>query len=204
MRFGISATSGILPKNLRTRLRPLKVWVWAIVAPCLPLACQYEPSFRTRSERRPIQTDENPFPESRLSGLQEKGFRVFGAASVRGHVPADRRLKLLQLNLGAGSLELRLDLLGFVLRYAFLHRLGRGLDQILGLLQAQARDGAHFLDHVDLLGAGIGQDDVELGLLLSRRSRSRSTAGYRRNRHRSSRRDAPLLFKHLRKLCRLK
>jgi hypothetical protein len=35
MRFGISATSGIFPKNLRTRLRPLKVWVWAIVAPWL-------------------------------------------------------------------------------------------------------------------------------------------------------------------------
>jgi hypothetical protein len=34
MRFGISATSGMFPKNLRTRLRPLNVAVWAIVAPC--------------------------------------------------------------------------------------------------------------------------------------------------------------------------
>src|SRR5690606_41972121 len=116
MRFGISATSGILPKNLRTRLRPLKVWVWAIVAPCLPLACQYEPSFRTRSERRPIQTDQNPLPDSRPSGLQDKGFRVFGAAPVRGHVPADRRLELLQLLLAAGSLGLRLSPHGFALR----------------------------------------------------------------------------------------
>src|SRR5918995_6215334 len=27
----------MFPKNLRTRLRPLKVWVWAIVAPWLAL-----------------------------------------------------------------------------------------------------------------------------------------------------------------------
>src|SRR3954447_4997461 len=37
MRFGISATSSILPKNLRTRLRPVKVCAIVLsrfVAPC--------------------------------------------------------------------------------------------------------------------------------------------------------------------------
>src|SRR5690606_6350786 len=37
MRFGISATSGMFPKNFLTRLRPLNERVWAIVAPWLAL-----------------------------------------------------------------------------------------------------------------------------------------------------------------------
>ena len=47
----------------------------------------------------------------------------------------------------------------------FLDRLGRRLDEILGLLEAKAGDRAHLLDHVDLLLAGRLEDDVELVLL---------------------------------------
>ena len=47
--------------------------------------------------------------------------------------------------------------------------LGRALDQVLGFLEAEAGDRPDFLDHVDLLLAGRGQDDVELGLLGGRR-----------------------------------
>ena len=42
---------------------------------------------------------------------------------------------------------------------------GRGLDEVLGLLQAEAREGPHLLDDLDLLLAGRLEDDVELVLL---------------------------------------
>src|SRR6478609_3548711 len=77
--------------------------------------------------------------------------------------------RLLQLHLGAGLLELRLDLLAFLLRDAFLHGLRGAFDEILGLLQAEARDHADLLDDLDLLVAHGGENDRELGLLLNRR-----------------------------------
>ncbi|MPM92777.1 hypothetical protein SDC9_139913 [bioreactor metagenome] len=81
------------------------------------------------------------------------------------------RLKgqLLDLDLRADFFELLLDLLGFSLGQAFLDGLGGGLNKVLGFLQAQAADDfADNLDDLDLLGAGIGQDDVKLGLLFNR------------------------------------
>ena len=55
---------------------------------------------------------------------------------------------------------------GLLLRHPLHHRLGGAVHQILGLLQAQAGEGPNLLDDLDLLLAGRGQDDVELGLLL--------------------------------------
>src|SRR5215207_9572055 len=78
------------------------------------------------------------------------------------------KLCLLELDLGAGLLELRLDLLSLVLVDAVLDGLRSAFDQILGLFQAQARDGADFLDDLDLLVAGRSQHDRELGLLFDR------------------------------------
>ena len=49
------------------------------------------------------------------------------------------------------------------------------LDEILGFLEAQAGDLADHLDDLDLVGAHLGERDVELGLLLGR-SRSAATA----------------------------
>src|SRR5690606_10086180 len=63
-------------------------------------------------------------------------------------------------------------------------------------------DAADFLDHVDLLSAGVDENDVELGLLFSSFSRS-SSAASSSNSNRSSGGDAPLLFEHLRQLSRL-
>src|ERR1044071_5763338 len=80
-----------------------------------------------------------------------------------------RRRSLLELDGAAGFLDLLLDLLGFVLVDAFLDRLRSGLDQSLRFAQTQAGDRADFLDHVDLLAAVAGQDDVEFGLLFSGR-----------------------------------
>src|SRR5512147_2124618 len=75
---------------------------------------------------------------------------------------------LLDVDLGAGFFELLLDLGGLVLRDAFLDRLGRALDEILGFLEADAGHFADHLDRVDLVAARVGQDDRELGLLFSR------------------------------------
>ena len=49
-----------------------------------------------------------------------------------------------------------------------LTELGRAVDQVLGLLEAQAGHLADDLDHVDLLVARAREDDRELGLLLGR------------------------------------
>src|SRR3954468_15637947 len=105
---------------------------------------------------------------------------------------------LLELDLGALGLELRLELLGIGLRHAVLDRLRRRLDQVLGLLEAEAGDLAHRLDHVDLLVAGRSQHDRELVLHLgrSRSSGARSGGG----RDRSGGADAPLLLEQLAEL----
>src|ERR1700737_124844 len=104
------------------------------------------------------------------------------------------KLRLLELNLGASLLELSLDLLGFVLVHAFLDRLGRALDEVLGFLEAEAGDGADFLDDFDLLLAGGGEHDRELGLFFSR---SRGSSGRTGNRNGGSGGHAPLFFKEL-------
>src|SRR3954452_11589297 len=87
---------------------------------------------------------------------------------LRGPSPCPSGRLLLDLDGSAGFLELTLDRVGLILRHAFLDGLRRGVDQVLGLLQAQAGDGADDLDYLDLLAAGSGQDDVERGLLLGR------------------------------------
>ena len=61
---------------------------------------------------------------------------------------------LLDLDRGPDFLELLLDGRRLVLGDAFLDDLGRAVDQVLGLLEAEARDLADDLDDVDLLVAG--------------------------------------------------
>src|SRR5439155_8324689 len=102
---------------------------------------------------------------------------------------------LFELDGAAGILDLLLDLLGLVLVDAFLDRLRRALDQRLRLAEAKAGDHADFLDHVDLLAAVAGEDDVELGLLFS--GRSGSSGGGRSSRNGGSGGNAPLLFEGL-------
>ena len=87
----------------------------------------------------------------------------------------------LDLDRGAGLFQLLLELLGVLLGDAGLDRLGGRLDQVLGLLQAQAGGGADDLDDVDLVGAE--------GLEDARRTRSgRRRARRRRRRRRPGRR----------------
>src|SRR5690606_39439448 len=81
------------------------------------------------------------------------------------------RARLLDLDLGAGFLELLLDLFGLLLGDVLDDVLRSAFDQVLGFLQAQVRtDAADFLDHVDLLVAAVQQDDGEFGLLFAGRS----------------------------------
>src|SRR6187551_3931045 len=82
--------------------------------------------------------------------------------------------RLLELHLGTGGLELLLDLFGFGLGGAFLDRLRRAFDEVLGFLEAQAGDGADFLDDADLVRTGLEEDDVELGLLFGGGGRASS------------------------------
>src|SRR4051812_15272093 len=104
-------------------------------------------------------------------------------------------LELLELDAFAGLFELGLHRVGFLLVHAFLDGARSGVDEILGLLEAEARDGADDLDHLDLLATRGGQHHVEGGLLL-RRSRA-VAAGDRAARcdcDRSGGGDAPLLL----------
>ena len=64
------------------------------------------------------------------------------------------------------SSSLALISLGLLLVHALLDRLRGALDQLLGLLQAQARDLTDNLDDGDLVVAEALEHDVELGLLL--------------------------------------
>ena len=71
---------------------------------------------------------------------------------------------LLQFNLGADLFELLLHGFGVCLGQAFLDRLGRAVDEVLGFLEAEGGDLPDDLDHVDLLFAGALEDHGELGL----------------------------------------
>src|SRR4029453_2545299 len=66
-----------------------------------------------------------------------------------------REQRLLELDRGAGFFQLRLDLVGLFLRDAFLDRVRRAVDEVLGLLEAKSGDRADDLDHLDLLAAGL-------------------------------------------------
>src|SRR3954467_4667458 len=81
-------------------------------------------------------------------------------------VPTGEKRELLEGDLGAFALELGLRLLGGLLVDLLQDRLRRGLDHVLGLLEAQAGQLTHDLDDLDLLATVGLEDDVELVLLL--------------------------------------
>src|SRR5216683_2038973 len=81
---------------------------------------------------------------------------------------------LLDFDLCADFLELLLDGRGLFLGDAFLDRLGRALDEVLGFLEAERGDLADDLDDVDLVAAHFGERDGEVRLLF-RRSRRAAT-----------------------------
>src|SRR6478609_9252958 len=72
----------------------------------------------------------------------------------------------LELDGRAGGLELLLGLVGRSLVDLLEDGLGGAVDEVLGLLEAEARERADLLDDLDLLLARGDQNDVELALLL--------------------------------------
>src|SRR5258708_28752002 len=79
--------------------------------------------------------------------------------------------RLLDLSLGAGRLELLLDLVGFFLGHTFADRLRGAFDQGFGFRQTEAGDcRANFLDDADLVRADFLEDDIKLGLRFRRRT----------------------------------
>src|SRR5437667_408783 len=117
--------------------------------------------------------------------------RLFGTRDVAEAVVLIASPVLsLQLDRAARVFELLLDGLGLGLRHALLDRLGRPVDQVLGLLEAEPRDLAHHLDDLDLLVARPGEDDREVLLLgcgrrrgAPGRGRARGHGDRRRRRH---------------------
>src|SRR3954471_2094686 len=110
--------------------------------------------------------------------------------------------RLLDFDFGADVFELLLDRRSFVLRHAFLDRLGRAFNEILRFLQPEAGHFANDLYDVDLVGTDFGQRRGKFGLLF-RRSRAagrRAAARRHRHRHRRGRRDAELGFERLHEL----
>src|SRR6185437_5149295 len=264
MRFGISATSLMCPKNLRTRLRPVNVCCAIVashfvalkgrtfrsaigIAPGLNLIVpNREPRFwdqspesqhrtfkpqndararcRTRSSKPASSRTEKarnclspnglrgnaavPFANRAFVLPSRYGMAIVEIRGVTLRIPTQScvqpgpdgtrpgRRRLLQFDLRAGLLELGLDLVGLVLVDAFLDRLGRALDEILGLLEAEAGDGPDFLDDFDLLFAGGGKHHREFGLLFNGSSGSAAT-GRAGHRHRGCGGYAPLLFEQL-------
>src|SRR5713226_2307084 len=105
-------------------------------------------------------------------------------------------MQLLNSDLCAHLGHLVSDLLGLFLRDCFFNGLGSLINHSLCLFQTQAGDFAHNFDDVDLVGANLTEDGVELGLLFNRScsrgsllSSDRGTSsGYRSRAH------APLLL----------
>src|ERR1700739_2869923 len=82
------------------------------------------------------------------------------------------------------AFKLLLDRLSLVLGRAFLQRLGGAVDQVLGFLQTERGNLADSLNGVDLVRAGVLEDDLEFGLFLSCRSCCRTAATGNRDRGR--------------------
>src|SRR5450631_390456 len=78
---------------------------------------------------------------------------------------------------GAGALQGSLGLLRNVLGNLLKNDLRGAVNDVLGLLQTEAREGAHLLDDLNLLVANGLQDNVELVLLLDNVGSSRAAAG---------------------------
>ena len=86
-------------------------------------------------------------------------------------------IKLLNLNLSAGILQLLLDVVSLSLGSLLLDSLGSAVNDSLSLLQAQTGDLLDQLDDAHLASASLDQDDVELGLLFLSGSSSASSSG---------------------------
>src|SRR6201987_6538390 len=98
--------------------------------------------------------------------VRRPGPAVSGTRVSQRFSPPSAAFRLLDGDGGAGALKGRPRLVRALLVDLLQDRLGRAVDQVLGLLQAQAWQAAHLLDDLNLLVARGLEDDVELVLLL--------------------------------------
>src|SRR6201996_7063184 len=112
---------------------------------------------------------------------------------------------LLDGHRGAGALQGGLGLVCGFLVDVLQNDLGSAVDQVLGLLQPEAGEGADLLDDLDLLVAGGLEGDVELVLLLGSLGRGAGAPGTRggHGRDRSGRLDVERVLKLLHELGQL-
>ena len=118
------------------------------------------------------------------------------AARLARNAEIDRRsADYLISTFAPASSSLALAALASSLETAFLDRLRGRLDEILGLLEAKAGQFANGFDDLDLVRAGLGQNDVELGLLFLGARRGAAPPPAAGDRDRRGGADAPSLFK---------
>src|SRR5262249_264836 len=141
------------------------------------------------------------------AAIQSKADRAWrfgtGDSLAESRIPSPQ--SLLDFDLRADFLELLLDRLRLVLGDAFLDRLGRAPDEVLGFLEAERGALADALDDVDLVGAPFGGRPVDPGLLFDRRRSPTAGARHRagEHRHRRRRRHAELRLERLHELGEL-
>src|SRR5258708_1615530 len=137
-----------------------------------------------------------------LKRLKERALTEAGRQALSACLPY-YHCHLLHFDLRTGVFQLLLRCFGVGLADAFLDRLGRAIDQVLGFLETEARELAHRLDDVHLVVTERGEHDGELGLFF--RGRRGGGAGGRRTRdgNRSGGRNAELLFHRLDELGEL-
>ena len=166
---------GEVPAPPAVLIRPDGHVAWAgdLTDPELPRApcdlvrsgrCGVGPAFRAGRRHRQTTRNAPATPSGERVGARPHGAGLLGCAQIVSGAAAPPGS--LELDGGAGALEGGLGLLGVFLAGLLDHGLGGGLDQVLGLLETQAGERAHLLDDRDLLATGLGEDDVELGLLL--------------------------------------
>src|SRR5438309_2988903 len=113
------------------------------------------PAAKSPRESRPLSRPESGCsvqdkPEP--AGWQRLSRQIFPTEVSGALVRWARALRgLLELDQGARFLELGLGLLGVFLGGLLDDRLRGAVDEVLGLLQTQAGELAHHLDHLDLL-----------------------------------------------------
>src|SRR5262245_65434751 len=150
MRFGISATSWIFPKNLRTRLRPVNVC--AISSLALSNRRGRNDSPEGRHPSRPSGQPSKPLI-LRDSAAAEPPCRhrhraeIWTAPGFAHPQPSATNSHLFELHLRSGLLQLGLDLLGLLLVNAFLDRFGCDLGQVIGLLDTETGKRADIIDN---------------------------------------------------------
>jgi hypothetical protein len=75
---------------------------------------------------------------------------------------------LFYLDLAANRFDFRFHIGGFFFGNTLFQRLRRAFDQFFGLFQTKPGNSANLFDDLDLLTAGLSQDDIEFGLFLNR------------------------------------